>query len=299
MAPAAHPARPSTRGAWLFLLPALLLLGLFVLWPTLRAIGWSFTNVNLLRLNAARGVGFGNYTALLQDPRFRQAFLNTALFALMVVPFQTTLAFFLALWVNRPEPYWRWLRTVFFVPVVVSLPVLAILWSMLYQPARGAQAGLINAGLMALGLPPQRWLLDANLALPALAAMSVWQGVGFQMLIFLAGLQNVSRELLEAARIDGARAGQRLWHVILPAMRNSILFVVTATLILAFRLFAQPYLMTRGGPDGRTRSLIQFLYETTFQDRALGLASAGVVLFLLLVAALTALRKLGGREERA
>ena len=290
---------PDARTAWGFLAPALVLLGLFVLWPTLRALFWSFTDADLLRPQQAQPQGTANYSDLLNDPRFRQAFFNTALFALMVVPVQTVFAFFLALWVNRPEAYWRWLRTVFFVPVVVSLPVLAILWTLLYQPVRGEEMGLINALITGIGLPGQRWLRDPNLALPALAFMSVWQGAGFQMLIFLAGLQNLNSETLEAARIDGAGPWQRLRFVILPAMKNSIIFVVTATLILSFRLFAQPYLMTGGGPDGRTRSLIQFIYETTFQDRNLGLASAGVILFLFIVAFLTLLQRLAGKEEKS
>ena len=209
------------------------------------------------------------------------------------------LAFFLALWVNRPERHWRWLRTVFFVPVVVSMPVLAVLWSMLYQPMRGAQMGLVNAVVSAIGLPPQDWLQDPNLALPAIAFMSVWQGVGFQMMIFLAGLQNLSQEQLEAATIDGAGSLQRLRHVIVPAMRPSIVFVLTATLILSFRLFVQPYLMTRGGPDDATVSIIQLIYETTFLGRELGMACAGAALFLVLVAGLTLLQRLGAREARS
>ncbi len=276
-----------TPVAWLLVTPALFLLALFVAWPLVRAFFWGFTDADLLAPQNAVWIRGGNYSHLLSDPRFRQAFFNTALFTLMVVPLQCLLAFFLALWVNRPERCWRWLRTVFFVPVVVSMPVLAILWSMLYRPLEGEQAGLINALLMAVRLPPQRWLLDPALALPAIAAMSIWQGVGFQMMIFLAGLQQLSRDQLEAARIDGANAPQRLLHVIVPAMRNSILFVLVTTTILAFRLFVQPYLMTRGGPQDRTLSLIQFLYETTFLNRDLGLASAGAILFLLLVAAIT------------
>lgn len=288
-----------TSAAWFLVAPALLLLALFVAWPLARSFYWSFTDAELLAPQGAAWNRGGNYSYLLSDPRFRRAFLNTALFTIMVVPLQCALAFFLALWVNRPERCWRWLRTVFFVPVVVSMPVLAILWTMLYQPLDGERVGLINSLLMAVRLPPQRWLLDPGLALPAIAAMSVWQGVGFQMMIFLAGLQQVSREQLEAARIDGANAAQRLKHVLIPAMRNSIVFVLVTTTILAFRLFVQPYLMTRGGPQDRTVSLIQYLYETTFLNRELGLASAGAVLFLLLVAAITLMQHrlhVGGRE---
>lgn len=293
---------PGTHGRfapWAFLAPATLLLGLFVLYPTLRALFWSFTDADLFRPGDAAHAGLTQYSALLNDPRFRQAFLNTAAFALMVVPLQTLLAFFLALWVNRPEPWWQWLRTAFFLPVVVSLPVLAILWTMLYQPVRGNEMGLLNALITQMGIPAQRWLQDPALALPAIAAMSIWQGVGFQMLIFLSGLQNLDAQTLEAARIDGAGPMHRLTCVIIPAMRNTFIFVISATLILAFRLFAQPVLMTRGGPDGSTRSLIQFIYETTFQDRNLGLASAGLIIFLLLVTALTLIQRTLLREEKS
>lgn len=280
--------KPRTTGiAYAMLAPALLLLGLFVVWPLLRAVFWSVQGVGLLDPAAATWNRGANYSYLLSDPRFRQAFLNTAWFVVMVVPLQCAGAFFLALWVNRPERYWRWLRTVFFIPVVVSMPVLAVLWTMLYQPAEGTQMGLVNAVLTTVGLSAQDWLHDPQLALPALAFMSIWQGVGFQMMIFLAGLQQLSSEQLEAARIDGANACQRLWYVIVPGMRHSIVFVLTATTILAFRLFVQPYLMTRGGPQDRTLSVIQYIYETTFLNRDLGLASAGAVLFLLLVAVIT------------
>lgn len=286
------------RVAWLLLAPALLLLGLFVVWPMVRAVLWSFTNAGLLNPERATGIGWLNYSDLLLDPRFRRAFLNTALFAMMIVPTQIALAFFLALWVNRPDRHWRWLRTAFFVPVVISMPVLAVLWTMLYQPARGSEMGLVNAVFAALGVPTQAWLQDPRLALPAIAVMSVWQGVGFQMMIFLAGLQNLSNEQLEAAAIDGAHSGQRLVHVILPGMKHSIVFVFTATVILAFRLFVQPYLMTRGGPEDSTVSIIQFIYETTFINRDLGGACAGALIFLILVGVLTLLQRLV-REERA
>lgn len=291
--------RARARAAPWFLAPALGLLTLFVVWPLLRAGWWSLTNADLLATGEARFVGVENYSDLLRDTRFRQAFANTALFALLVVPAQTVLAFLLALWVNRPEPAWRWLRVVFFVPVIVSMPVLAVLWTLLYQPAQDGQMGLVNAALHAIGLPPQAWLRDPALALPAIAFMSVWQGVGLQMMVFLAGLQNVSRELLEAARIDGAGAVQRVWHVVVPALRNTIVFVVTVTTILAFRIFVQPYLMTRGGPENRTLSLIQSIYETTFVNQNLGRASAAALLFLVLVAAVTLLQRRIVREERA
>lgn len=285
--------------AWLFLLPAAILLGLFMLWPLARALYWSFTYADLLHPSDQSWAGGEHYTNLLSDSRFREAFWNTALFALMVVPVQTVAAFFLAMWVNRPERAWQWLRSVFFIPTVVAMPVLAVLWTLLYQPAQGDEMGLVNAALAAIGIPPQPWLRDPYLALPAIAFMSVWQGVGLQMMIFLAGLQSIPRELLEAARMDGAGPWQRTIHVIIPAMRNTISFVVTVTTILAFRLFVQPYLMTRGGPGNSTLSLIQSIYEMTFLSQNLGRACAAAFLFLIWVGFLTLLQRLFLREERA
>jgi len=177
--------------------------------------------------------------------------------------------------------------------------VLAVLWKILYQPAQGTEMGLINAGLDFLGLPPRAWLHDPQWALAALAFMSLWQGVGLQMIIFLAGLQSVPAELLEASRIDGANGFQRVVHVVIPSVRNTIVFVVTVTTILAFRLFVQPYLMTHGGPANRTRSLIQSIYETTFLGQELGRACAAAFLFLAWVGLLTLLQRYFSSEDRA
>ena len=217
----------------------------------------------------------------------------------MVVPVQTVAALFLALWVNRPERYWRWMRVAFFLPVVISMPVLAVLWSMLYQPARGDEMGLINAMISTIGLPPQAWLQNPHLALPAIAGMSIWQGVGFQMMIFLAGLQHVSQEQIESSLIDGAGPAARLWFIILPAIRNSVIFAVIVTTILSFRLFVQPYLMTRGGPQDSTLSVIQWIYETTFLQRDLGIACAAALLFLIVVGALSLIQRRVARERAA
>lgn len=288
-----------THHAWLFLAPAGVLIGLFVVWPMLRMLLWGFQDAQLLAPGAAEWTGLRNYSDLLADPRFRRAFRNTALFALMVVPVQTALALLLALWVNRPEPWWRWLRAVFFLPVVVSMPVLAVTWTMLYQPARGDRMGLVNALLDFVGLEPQAWLREPHLALPAIAFMSVWQGVGFQMMICLAGLQNLPREHVEAALVDGAGPLARLFHIVIPGIKNSLVFAVIVTTILSFRLFVQPYLMTRGGPEDSTLSVVQWVYEATFLAGDLGRACAAAFLLLLLVGAVSLIQKALSREERA
>lgn len=289
--------RAYAKGAFWFLLPASSLLALFVIWPLARALIWSFHATDLLSPEVQGWVGLGHYSELLRDQRFSRAFANTAYFALMVVPAQTALALALALWVNRSEPEWRWLRGVFFLPTVIAMPVLAVLWTLLYQPRQGAEMGLVNAVLGAVGMAPQAWLNDPTLALPALAFMSIWQGVGLQMMVFLAGLQALSRDNLEAALLDGANGWQRTWHVTLPALKNTVIFVVSVTTILAFRLFVQPYLMTRGGPEDSTLSVIQAIYESTFLGRELGRACAAMFLLLVAVAALTLLQRLFARER--
>lgn len=286
------------RAPW-FLLPALLLLGVFVVWPLLRAFWWSLHGVDLLAPDRQSWLGLSQYSELLVDTRFRRAFANTALFALMVVPAQTVAALLLALWVNRPEAAWRWLRLAFFVPTVMAMPALAILWTLLYQPEHAGEMGLVNWALAAIGVQPRAWLADPSLALPAIAFMSIWQGVGLQMTIFLAGLQTLSREVLEAARLDGANALQRTLFITLPALRNTLAFAVSVTTILAFRVFVQPYLMTRGGPNDATLSVVQAIYETTFIAQDLGRASAAAFLFLIAVGLVTALSRRVMREDRA
>jgi ABC-type sugar transport system permease subunit len=287
------------RSAGWFLLPALLLLGVFVVWPLLRAFYFSLHDTDLLAPERARWVGLSNYSDLLLEPRFRRAFANTAMFALLVVPVQSVLAFFLALWVSRPEPAFKFLQSVFFLPAVVAMPALAVLWTLLYQPASGTEMGFVNAGLVKLGLTPQAWLRDPHLALPAIGVMSIWQGVGLQMMVFVAGLRALPRDSWEAAKLDGATAWQRTRYVTLPALRNSWIFVITVTTILAFRLFVQPYLMTRGGPENSTLSVVQAIYELTFVTQDLGRASAASALLLAWVALVTLLQRRYAREERA
>lgn len=289
--------RSYSRAAAWFLLPALSLLAVFVVWPLLRCCWWSLHDTDLLAIQRQHWVGLSQYSDLLRDARFRQAFANTALFAVMVVPFQTLAALILAMWVNRPEAAWRWLRVAFFVPTVVAMPVLAILWTMLYQPVSGDTMGPVNAIVTALGFEAQAWLFDPGLALPALAFMSIWQGVGLQMMVFLAGLQAAPRDPIEAALLDGANAFRRAWHVTLPALRNTIIFVLSVTTILAFRLFVQPYLMTRGGPEGATRSVIQAIYELTFVSQDLGRACAGALIFLLALGVITLFMRRAVQEE--
>ena len=262
--------------AWLFVAPATLLIAVFVLWPSLSMLRTSVQT---------RGDGFvtaAHYRAVLGDPQFRRSAVNTTLFAILVVPLQTALALALALWTNRPGGATRILRAAVFIPTTISLTVLSILWALMYAPASLTGAGLLNGLLKSLALPTQPFLTSTRQALPAIVAMSIWQGVGLQMLILLAGLQQIPQQLYEAAELDGAGRWRRFLHVTCPGIAPITVFVVMVTTIFALKLFVQPYLMTGGGPEDATISTVQYIY-TAFKHGDLSLACAAGVIFTLAV----------------
>lgn len=274
------------------------MLGLFIYWPVIDIIRTSAHQALLTSPELGPTVGLGNYKFALDDDVFRKSVLNTLYFTAVVVPGQTLLALLLALWCNGETWNKRSLRVAVFIPTGLSLTVLAVMWRLMYEPQSGFGSGLINGILTNLGLPPQPFLDSTTQAMPAIIFMSVWQGVGFQMMIFIAALQNVPDHLYEAATVDGASAMQRFVHVTLPGIAPTGMFVITITTIFALKLFVQPYVMTGGGPQGATISIVQYIYEAAFRNRDLGLASAaGVMFFGGVVAATVALRIIGQRLE--
>lgn len=270
--------RESATG-YAFFLPALILLSVFMLYPMFTMVYYSFTDFYILKPDQKNFIWFENFLWAFQDQRFIDSFLNTVHFVVLVVPLQTGVALLLALLVNSKVKGKIFFRTAYFSPVVMSLVVVSILWSMMYDPNNG----LINQMLQSVGLPAQPFLESEDQAMNSIIAMSVWQGAGFQMLIFLAGLQDIPKHRYEAAAIDGANIWRKFWHVTLPGLRNvSILIIITIT-IAAFRLFVQPMVMTQGGPLGSTRTVIMYVLETGFTQRDVGYGSAIAVIFTLLV----------------
>jgi ABC-type sugar transport system permease subunit len=267
--------------ALLFIAPALVLVILFVLWPVGYAMYTSLHDAPLTQRGVGTFVGSRNYDDLLADPTFRHSVRNTLYFTLMVVPAQTVLALLLAVWTNSRGLTKRGLRFAIFLPTCISLTVLSVVWKLMYEPATATGAGLINGLLIEAGLPSQPFLTSTAQAMPALVVMSVWQGVGLQMMIFLSTLQSISPQLYEAATIDGAGRVRRFLHVTLPAVTPTAAFVLMITTVFALKYFVQPYLMTDGGPNGATISLVQYVYEAAFQQRDLGLACAAGTLFFI------------------
>ncbi len=221
-----------------------------------------------------------DYALMMKEPLFWTSLRNNIIFALVVVPVQTALALFLAILINQKLPFMNVFRTTYFSPVVTAMVIIAVVWSFLYNP----QFGLINEMIGVFGLGPYDWLQHPSSALPAIIIMSIWQGVGFQMVIFLAGLQDIPEDLYEAAGIDGASIWQQFRFVTLPMLRNTMIFVVLTTTILSFRLFDQVNVMTPdGGPENSTATMVWFAIRRGWGNGEIGFASAVSVVFVGIV----------------
>lgn len=298
-------APPSSRRrneaimAWVFSAPAIILLTVFLLLPFLMSIGLSFTDQRLVPNPnlPTQFIGLRNFVRMLEDPAFLRGLLNNFYFAAVVVPVQTALALFLAVLVNQKLRAMNLFRTIYFSPVVVTMVVVSVIWFFLYNPGEG----LINKFIQTVSfgqLGPYNWLQNTALAFPAIMVLSIWQGVGFQMVIYLAGLQEIPDALYEAAEVDGASKLQQFWHVTLPQLRNTTIFVLLATTILAFRLFTQVEVMTQGGPQNATMTTIVHVVHQGWGSLKVGYASAMTFVFFLIVLGISMLQRVLIREER-
>ncbi len=284
--------------AWLFSAPSLLLLLFFLVIPFAMAFIFSFTDQRLIpNPNVpTEFIGLRNYVRLFSDETFYRAILNNFLFALIVVPIQTSFALMLAVLINQKLKLINLYRTIYFSPVVITMVVVAVVWSNLFNP----EQGLINQFLNFISfgrIKSISWLEDTRYAFPAIMMLSIWQGVGFQMVIFLAGLQDIPAELYEAARVDGASRGQSFWYVTLPQLKNTTVFVVITTTILAFKLFTQVWVLTKGGPQNSTMTTIVYLYRQGFRELRVGYASTIAVVFFLIVLGISLLQRVFLRER--
>lgn len=286
--------RRSAAGV-LFSLPGAVLLLLFLAGPFLMAVGLSFTNERLASPLATRFVGLDNYIDTFTSASFRKALVNNIWFTLVIVPTQVLMALGLAMLVNQKLRAVRTFRAIYFSPVVVVMTVAATVWLLLYSPDRGLLNGLLS--LVSFGTLQSDWLQSTTMALPSIMMMSLWQGVGFQMIIILAGLQEIPEDLYEAAAIDGATPWQRFTRITIPQLRNTLLFVGTVTMILAFRLFDQVWVMTRGAPLGNTNTMMLEMVNVGFEQQQIARGSAIAVIFFLIVLLLTLVQRRFLKEE--
>jgi multiple sugar transport system permease protein len=278
--------------------PAVLGLVLFIACPFLLAVIFSFTNLRLGSPLPTEFVGWEQFKRVLADSTLHRALLNNFLFALVVVPLQTAFALGLALLVNQRLKGMPFFRTVFFLPTVFPMALLAVVWQLIYAPGPD---GLMNSllGSVSFGAwKPCDFLRDPHLALPAVMLLSIWQGAGFQMVILLAGLQNIPAHLYEAADIEGAGEAQKFFHITLPGLRNTLISVALITSILAFRLFDQIQIMTQGGPNNATTTLMYEAVKTAFTRQRIGKGAAITVVFFILVLGVSALQQRFFRHEK-
>jgi multiple sugar transport system permease protein len=288
------------RVAWLFLAPAMVILGVFFLLPVIAALLLSFTDYDLYALadiHNLRFIALNNYIELLHRPLFWSALGHTLYFVAVGVPLSMLVSLGAALLLNSPlarcKPFFR---TALFAPVVTTVVAVAVVWRYLFN----TKYGLINVALGWVGIHPIDWLGDPHWAMPAIILFAVWKNFGYNMIIFLAGLQAIPVELYEAARIDGASFWQQFRHITLPMLGPTLLTVGILTVAGYFQLFAEPYVMTEGGPLESTTSVLYMMYDEGFKWWNMGSASAIAFLLFIIVFAVTVLMlRVGRRGDEA
>lgn len=282
-----------TLAAYSFLTPALILLGTFLVIPALMAIYYAFTDYYLLTPDQRQFVGLQNFIEIFKDPTFLQSLKNIALFVVFVIPIQVGAALGLALLINKPRKGNMFFKVAYFSPVVLSLVVISVLWLYLLNPSEG----LINSLLANIGIDPQPFLSSPKQAMLTIVFVSAWQGAGYQMLIFLAGLQNIPAAVYEAGKIDGVNKWQNFFHITLPLLKPTSVLIMITTLISAFKLIIQPMVMTQGGPMNSTMTPVYYIYQTGFSDRMIGYSSAMTVIFGIIIGIVTLLQSRLTKED--
>jgi multiple sugar transport system permease protein len=289
----------TNRTAWTMLAPAIGMVSLFIVVPFLMSVYFSFTDQRLL-VNPnvpTEFIGMRNYLRLFEDGAFQNAFFRTTTFTIMVVPLQCAMGLGAALLINSTLPMRNVFRTIYFLPTVISMVVVSVIWSSLYQTE-----GFFNSAVNVLSFgtaPTIDWLNNAYLAMPSLVLLSAWQGFPFQMIIYLAGLQGINKETYEAAEIEGATRWQEFCYVTMPGLRNTHILVAMTTTIFAFKLFTQVQLLTQGGPLDVTNTMVRLIFTLGFKQGQVGLGAAASVIFFILVLVISFIQRRLVKEERA
>jgi multiple sugar transport system permease protein len=271
---------------YLFVAPNILVVLAFALYPLIQNVITSFTDGGI---RETEFVGIENYARLISDEGFLSSLRNTVVYTALVVPVTVALSLLVAVGLNRVMPLRKTIRAAFLLPYLLSWSVSGLIWRQMF----GTDNGIINTGLSALGLPTSGWLLDPSMTIASLAIVGVWAGLGYYMMIYLAGLQSIPSSLYEAARLDGASRAQQFRFVTLPALRPITALVVILAVIASFRVFEQIFVMTGGGPGRASFVLVLYIYIKAFQEFSLGYAAAiATVLFICLLIITIVLQKL-------
>jgi multiple sugar transport system permease protein len=284
--------RTQKRAGWWFLAPALIHSAIFAVIPTVAVIVLSFTDYSFS--GSSNWLGTKNFTELLADGRFRAAFVNTVLYAVIVVPVAMAIALLVAIGLNQRIKGLSFFRTAFYIPTVTATVAVGVVWLWIFNPG----SGLANGVLSLFGLGPASWLVSPTLALPSLMVIGIWQGIGAKMIIYLAALQGVPVQLIEAAHIDGANKWTTFWNVTWPSIGPAQFFVLITSIVSTFQVFDLVYVTTHGGPGVATNVLVFDIYNNAFQSLRLGYASAETVIMMLLIGAFVLIgRRLQGAND--
>lgn len=274
--------RPSH--AWLFMAPALIIILTFSLIPSIMALGLSFTNYNVFQ--AAKWVGLANYKHVLNSGEFWNVLRNTLQYWLLVTPVLVTVPVFVAALVNRDLAGIKFYRLIFYFPVLVSVVVTALIWGWMFQ-----SNGILNYLLGLIGLGPIKWLTRRTTVMPSLALVTVWQGLGYYMLFYLAGMQNISLDVYEAAELDGATSWKKHIYITFPLLKPVLFFTAVISTMSALKEFTLMLTMTGGGPIGASKTVVYMVYEEAFENLEMGYASAISFILFIVIMILTILNK--------
>lgn len=289
------------RYSYLFIAPAVILFSIFVFIPVVSSFFLSFTRYNAL--TAPKWIGLDNYYQIFfKDPRFWKALGNTVVYVIGVVPIGISISLLLAVAIDQKIKFKNFYKAIFFMPVITSVVAVSVIWKWLFA---GEKYGLINYWLLKIGINPVDWSMSPTWTLPAIMIMSIWAGLGYNMILLLAGLQTIPQTFYEAAEIDGAGTWHKFWRITLPLLRPTLLFVVIMSVINSFQLFEQVYIMTSGTGEGVggvldcALSLVAYLYEKGFQRFEMGYASAiAYILFaIILIATLINMKVIRAKFE--
>jgi len=275
---------------YLMLIPAFLYWAMFVIYPIARTFWLSFNEFDFF-FRQANWVGVQNYLRMFTDPTMITSIKNTLYFASIVILGEVILSIFFALLINRIKIGSNWYRFMYFIPSLLPLVAISMIWLWLYEP----NIGLINYFLSLVGFPKQKWLTTPELALPSIMMMTIWRDLGFFILIFYAGIKGIPQLYYEAAEVDGASEWQKVRFITLPLLKPIILFVLIISGMRNFQVFDQVYIMTQGGPVESTKTIVYCIYETAFRAGKMGYASSMVVLFLAVILSLTLAQMRVGR----
>lgn len=271
------------KWAWIMLLPNILGFFMFMLIPVVATFVLSFTKYDML--TKPKFIGLGNYIELIHDPIVWQVTGNTILYTALTVPVGMGLSLLLAVALDQEIKLKRFYRAAFFLPSITSMVVISIVWQWIYNP----EFGLLNFGLSLLGLPKGKWLTSASTSLASIAAVGIWKRLGYDMILFLSGLQGISATYYEAAELDGASKLQRFRYITIPMLKPTTFFVFIMAIINSFQVFDQVMLMTSGGPGRSSSVLVHYLYQNAFQYFKLGYACAIAYLLFAIVMIITAI----------